>query len=81
LNAKAAAVAVMDNRDPLFVRDRRSGMPSVIVAHIASAADTADEIATSSATPWTFLIGSHCYHLAPGARSDRALAASPTRDS
>jgi hypothetical protein len=74
-NTKAAAVAVTDNRDPLFIRDRRSGMRSIIIARIASAADT------DSATPWTFFIGSHCYHLAPGPRSDRALVASPTPDS
>jgi hypothetical protein len=64
-NTKAAAVAVRGNRSPLFIHDRRSGMSSVMVAHIASAVDTADEIATDSATPWAFSIGGHCYHLTP----------------
>jgi len=45
----------------------------VIVTHIASAADAADEIATDFATPWTFLAGSHSYHLT----QDHAAVASP----
>jgi hypothetical protein len=53
----------MNNRNPLLIYNGRSETPSVIVAHIAGAADTANEIATDSATPWTFFIGSHYYHL------------------
>jgi hypothetical protein len=56
-------------------------MPSVMVAHIASAADTADEIATDSTTSWTFSIGSHCFHLTPSPRPVHAPVTSPTRGS
>ena len=66
-------MAVMDDRDPLFIRHRRNEASSVIVAHIARAADAADEIATDSATPWTFFIGSHSYYLT----LDHAAVASP----
>jgi hypothetical protein len=54
-HAKAAAVAVIDNRNPLLIRGK---MTLVILAHIANATDSANEIATASATPWTFFIGS-----------------------
>jgi hypothetical protein len=46
-DAEAPAVAVMDNRD----------------ARIATAANTANEIAADVATPWTFFTGGHRCHL------------------
>jgi hypothetical protein len=54
---KAPAVAVMDNCD------RPDETFLIVVAHIASAANTGNEIAADVATPWTFYIGSHSCHL------------------
>ena len=53
-DAKTPTVAVMGNCD------RRNG---IVIAHIARAANTADEIAASYATPRTFYMGSHRCHL------------------
>jgi hypothetical protein len=58
LCTNAPAVAVMDNCD----------------AHIATAANTANEIATDAATPWTFYIGSHGRHLTPSPRMGPSAA-------
>jgi hypothetical protein len=53
---KAPAVAVMDNCD-------RQGTSLIVVALIATAANIVNEIAADVATPWTFYIGGHRYHL------------------
>jgi hypothetical protein len=50
---KAPAVAVMDNCDT------QGETSLIVVAHIATAANTANEIAADVATPWTLHIGSH----------------------
>jgi hypothetical protein len=42
--------------------DRRNETPLIVVARIASAANTANEIAADVATPWTIYIGSHRCH-------------------
>jgi hypothetical protein len=55
---KAPAVAVMDNCD-------RQGTSLIVVALIATAANTANEIAADVATPRTFYIGGHRDHLRP----------------
>src|SRR5215475_281245 len=49
---RRAAVAVMGNCD------RRGETSLIVVAHVASAANTANEIAADVATPWTFYLGS-----------------------
>jgi hypothetical protein len=55
---KAPAVVVMDNCD-------RRGTSLIVVAHIATATNTANEIAADVATPRTFYIGGHRYHPRP----------------
>jgi hypothetical protein len=49
-HTKAPAVDVMGNCD------RRGQTSLIVVAHIASAANTSNEIAADAPTPWTFYI-------------------------
>jgi hypothetical protein len=69
-DTKALAVDVMDDRD------RRNETSLIVVAHIAGAANTADEIATTNyPTLWTSCIASHpCYLYARPEVGARAAA-------
>jgi hypothetical protein len=70
-DTKAPAAAVMDNCD-------RRGTSLIVLARVATAANTANEIATDVAAPWTFYIGGHrCTYAQPEAGAGATRSAPP----